>query len=129
MIHLPKRERETTRPPSQQEQVQAQEEEDEEGEEEGEEDEEKEEEGEDEGGGLAAQGKQGKKRMQSERKRKDKEPPLKLRALAPSPHVAQRASAQEKREERDEMLDGQSRTPLFPVAKQKTDMCTVESTY
>ncbi len=32
-------------------------------------------------------------------------------------------SVKEKRKERDEMLDGQLRTPLFSVAKQKTDMC------
>jgi hypothetical protein len=122
VIQLPQRERESTRPPPQQ--VQAKEEEedddnnndddddDDDDEDEGEMDEEDEEE--DEGGGLAAQGK---KRMQSEIKRKDKEPPLKLRALAPSPHVAQCTSAKEKRKEKDEMLDGQSRTPLFSCQK------------
>ncbi len=145
MIHLPKRERQSTCSPPQQVQVPAQEKEEEEedddeddeddeadehedeamDDEEGEGEEEEGEEGEEGEGEEAAQGTQGtqgKKRMQSERKRKDKEPRLKLRALAPSP---QRTGPREKRKEMDEMLDGQSRAPLLSVRKQKTDMCSL----
>ena len=129
-MHLPKRERQSTCSPPQQVQVPAQEKEDEDDEDDEDEDdemddevgegeEEKEEKEEEEEGEVAAQGAQGKKRMQSERKRKDIEPRLKLRALAPSP---QRTGPKEKRKEMDGMLDGQSRTPLLSVGKQKTDM-------